>query len=265
MLSPALEKTEEDIMMTARETASMNIAVLAENPYPGRLVGVGKGQNGNSMLVTAITGRSKGSRNRIYVPGRPGQVTIEKADPSIDADTSNRFYDPICRSSDGLFYIASNGVQTDLAGKGLELFAHDDLARALTANGFSHEDDHPNDTPRITAACFPKRAAARFPFQLAILKRSPYQAKLFAQNFDFEDIPRGFGYFLSTYMSDGNPLPHYTGEPFLLSFPESAEQAADMLWGCLDAENRVSLAVMEADADTGEPQPPVLRNKYAPA
>lgn len=252
--------------MDPKDFAALNLVELTHNSYPGRLVGVGVNRAGNPVLVTAITGRSKGSRNRVYHIGkRAGSVTIGKTDTSLDADVSNRFYDPMARASDGTFYIASNGVQTDLAEKGIELFAHGDLATGLVKHRFTYEPDHPNDTPRITGVCFVRERLSNFPFQLAILKRSIFDGSLVTQNFNYERIAPGFGFFLATYRGDGNPLPSFEGEPFLLPLLGDSAETIDTLWSALNEENRVSLAVMEIDPEVSDQPIISIRNQYGNA
>ena len=61
----------------------------------------------------------------------------------------------------------------------------------------------------------------------------------------YNEIGAGFGYCLTTYMGDGNPLPPFNGDPILLPLEGNAEQIADIYWKALNQDNRISLAVRE--------------------
>ena len=54
--------------------------------------------------------------------------------------------------------------------------------------------------------------------------------------FAYEGCDEGIGYFISTYQSDGNPLPTFAGEPIRVSMPEP-----EAVWAALNADNKVSL------------------------
>mgnify|MGYP006900177098 CR=1 FL=1 len=40
------------------------------------------------------------------------------------------------------------------------------------------------------------------------------------------------------YMSDGNPLPSFEGEPKLISIPDSIEEFSQLLWNNLNSDNK---------------------------
>jgi hypothetical protein len=48
---------------------------------------------------------------------------------------------------------------------------------------------------------------------------------------------------VTTYSGDGNPLPSFEGEPYLLPLKGGIKDIAQTIWGALNEENRVSLAV----------------------
>ena len=55
--------------------------------------------------------------------------------------------------------------------------------------------------------------------------------------------PMGFGYGLTTYMGDGNPLPSFSGDPLILPCSADPETILESYWQALDENNRVALAV----------------------
>jgi hypothetical protein len=62
---------------------------------------------------------------------------------------------------------------------------------------------------------------------------------------------QGLGVGLTTYRSDGNPLPNFTGDPLLLPCAGSPEDLLDTYWEALDVHNRVALAVKHIPAQGG--------------
>jgi IMP cyclohydrolase len=197
------------------------IAILKNNPYPGRGIVVGR----HSVLYF-IMGRSENSRNRIFVRTDDG-IRTEAFDPRKMKDPSLIIYHPV-RATTGAI-IVTNGDQTDTIA-------------AFLANGKTFEDalrtrqyepDEPNWTPRISALLKPDGS-----FEIAILK---HQADGCQRNFFcYEGCPEGRGYFISTYESDGNPLPSFTGEPIEVAMP-----AADEVWAALNTDNKVSLFAVD--------------------
>ena len=70
------------------------------------------------------------------------------------------------------------------------------------------------------------------------------------------------GHFISTYQTDGDPLPSFHGEPIAVSVDESDPQAwADKVWKALDKDNKVSLFVRYIDLATGDAETVIL-NKH---
>ncbi|MBR6220717.1 MAG: inosine monophosphate cyclohydrolase, partial [Clostridia bacterium] len=68
----------------------------------------------------------------------------------------------------------------------------------------------------------------------------------------YERVAAGKGYFLHTYLKDGNPIPSFTGDPETVALDDgSAFQIAEALWNGLNADNRVSLWVCTRDLNTG--------------
>ncbi|MEE3257705.1 MAG: IMP cyclohydrolase [Candidatus Latescibacterota bacterium] len=220
-----------------REWAAANLRErLVENYYPGRGIVIGRGPDGEWIQVYWIMGRSDHSRNRFFV-GDGDLLRTEAADPSKVEDPSLIIYNAmrVC----GRRYIVSNGVQTDdiydgfAAGRG--------FAESLA--GWLHEPDAPNYTPRISG--YADLAAAEA--WLSILVASPFDPERSERHFfRFDCIEPGYGYAITTYAGDGDPLPSFAGTPYLLSLDDPAG-----LWDALDAENKISFAVRRIAGDGG--------------
>jgi len=187
--------------------------ILRANPYPGRGIVVGK-----DRVYYFIMGRSENSRNRIFAVTEDG-IKTEAYDPSKMKDPSLIIYHPVRKTDLGL--IVTNGDQTDtIAEMG-------DFKKALMTR--EYEPDAPNYTPRISTVLYPDGS-----FDIAILKEK--DGKCLREFFCYEGCEEGRGYFISTYESDGNPLPSFKGEPIEVDMPD-----ADAVWHALNADNKVSL------------------------
>ncbi|MBA2679042.1 MAG: inosine monophosphate cyclohydrolase, partial [Ktedonobacteraceae bacterium] len=74
--------------------------------------------------------------------------------------------------------------------------------------------------------------------------------------------PRGYGFGLTTYRGDGNPLPGFSGDPLFLPCTGRAEDVLNAYWGALNTENRVSIAVKQIALQDGACSV-LVRNRFA--
>jgi hypothetical protein len=74
--------------------------------------------------------------------------------------------------------------------------------------------------------------------------------------------PAGLGLGLTTYLSDGQPLPSFSGDPLLLPCQGHSETVLDAYWSALNAENRIAIAVKHIP-DDGSNRTIVVRNRFA--
>ena len=215
---------------------------LRENSYPGRGIVIGRNQRQNWIQVYWIMGRSANSRNRIFVLEN-GILRTEAADPAKLEDPSLIIYNAMRAS--GRRFIVSNGTHTDALCQGME--REQPFAEILLNE--NHEPDGPNFTPRISGCVDLSRAGPRA--WLSIIKASSFDANLSEHHFfHYAATKPGYGYAITTYQGDGEPLPSFEGAPFLLTLQGSAEQIAESLWSALDSNNRISLAVRWIDPST---------------
>jgi hypothetical protein len=196
-------------------------------------------------------GRSSNSRNRIFV--REGDSVKTRAfDEKKMEDPSLIIYYPVrsCKN----YHIITNGDQTDTVHDYLK--KGKDFVSALYSREF--EPDSPNYTPRISGLV----DLSAKTYLLSILKTINNDASLSQKNFYnyFGGIP-GFGHCIHTYKEDGNPLPSFGGEPFLLKLSGEIESNAVFFWNILNEENRISLLVKHIDAESGEIEMTII-NKY---
>ncbi|MGI6756169.1 MAG: IMP cyclohydrolase [Atopobiaceae bacterium] len=193
------------------------VTLLESNPYPGRGIVVGK-----RCVYYWIMGRSANSRNRVFVATEDG-IRTEAYDPSKMEDPSLIIYHPVRTMGDAL--VVTNGDQTDTIVE-----ANDFRAGLMTR---AYEPDGPNWTPRISSILYPDGT-----FELSILKHDPDSSedRCLREFFAYEGVDENKGYFISTYESDGDPLPSFVGEPVCVSLPSPGE-----VWAALNPENKVSL------------------------
>ena len=212
---------------------------LRENSYPGRGIVIGRNESLEWIQIYWIMGRSANSRNRIFVYER-GLLRTQAADPDKVVDPSLIIYNAMLAS--GQRFIVSNGVQTDTICHKMEL----GQSFPETLLNENHEPDGPNFTPRISGCVDLSQTEAQA--WLSIIKLSPFDRKSSEHHFfHYASVKPGYGYAITTYQGDGEPLPSFVGTPFLLALQGSADRIASTLWSALDAENKVSLAVRRID------------------
>ena len=239
------------------QEAHANLAALRTNPYPGRGIVVGLDETGQYLVqVNWIMGRSENSRNQVFIESG-GKVSTVAADQSKAKDPNQIFY---YNAMDEWFhstFIVSNGIQTDTVLRKMEN-GHSFMDAMYE---FSYELDEPNYTPRITGA-WSIDLGGFYVADLAILRKSESSDGCDRFHFQYESIPRGYGYCLTTYSGDSNPLPAFQGEPFLICIPPyTIESMAYYYWEYLNVDNRVSLAVKYINRDTGQSKT-FLINRY---
>ena len=61
----------------------------------------------------------------------------------------------------------------------------------------------------------------------------------------------GLGHFIHTYVTDGNPIPTFQGEPERVEIPNDIDTFRDEIWNSLDADNKISLYVRYIDIVSG--------------
>lgn len=243
---------------------SMKIAVdnydrMSQNAYPGRVVIVGVDDTGQFIVQACATmGRSPGSRGRVYKDDGKGKVWTAPLDPATanDPGTENTLYTAMDQDVPEEYLadlVVSNGnhtvnILTADAGKC-------DFLEALLER--EHEDD-PYNTPRIGGQ-YTRSYGDEF-FWLGIQKKSPFGDGCDRQLFHYTRPEPGIGWCIHTYHNADPSIP-FAGEPFILPLIGGIYSVAEKLWGALNEENRVSLAVKFFERSTGATKVQLL-NKY---
>ncbi len=219
---------------------------LNSNVYPGRGILLGKSADGkNAVIAYFIMGRSENSRNRVFVEDGNG-IRTQAFDESKLEDPSLIIYAPVRVL--GNKTIVTNGDQTDTI---YELMNQQQtFEQSLRTREF--EPDAPNYTPRISGVV--KVTDGKMNYALSILKSADGNPDC-CQRYTFSyDAPiAGLGRFIHTYMTDGNPLPSFEGEPKLVEIGnDDIDTFADKLWNALNKDNKVSLFVRYINLENGE-------------
>ena len=213
--------------------------LLQAHPYPGRGIVLGRSADGQkAVIIYFIMGRSSNSRNRIFVE-EPDGIRTEAYDPSKLEDPSLIIYHPVREMGRGL--IVTNGDQTDTILEFLERGLP--MEQALRTREF--EPDGPNWTPRISGLLSPDGS-----YKLSILKSADAEGSgCVRQTFEYPPLP-GIGHFLHTYVTDGNPIPTFQGEPKRVAIRGDIDAFTAELWDNLNPQNKISLFVRFTDLET---------------
>ena len=221
-----------------------NIGTLIKgNPYVGRGIIAGLSEDGRYAVgAYFIMGRSANSRNRIFAE-RDGAVFTEPFDPSKVEDPSLIIYAAVREHGSDL--IITNGDQTDTIVSGLEQGL--DFSGSLRSRCF--EPDAPNLTPRISAMlCL----GDDYRYDMSILKSIDEDGSDCARYTYAYPAKRGLGHFIHTYVTDGDPLPTFQGEPERVRISNGIDAFTDDIWNALNEDNRISLYVRYTDLTSGE-------------
>lgn len=218
---------------------------LSATTYPGRGIVIGKSKDG-SKAVTAyfIMGRSENSRNRVFVEDGEG-IRTQAFDPSKLSDPSLIIYAPVRVLGNNT--IVTNGDQTDTLY--VAMSQGQSFEQSLRCREF--EPDAPNYTPRISGCL--NVLNGKYRYALSILKSNngnPDSCNRY--DFHYTNPVSGEGRFIHTYMSDGDPLPSYEGEPKLVSISGNIDEFTQTIWDNLNEDNKVSLFVRYIDIETGK-------------
>ncbi len=208
---------------------------IAGNPYVGRGIVIGKTEDGKCAATAYfIMGRSENSRNRVFTK-KDGAIYTEPFDASKVEDPSLIIYAALRSYKNQL--IVTNGDQTDTIYKGL--LEGKEFEKSLRTRAF--EPDAPNLTPRISGIL--SFAGGDFTYKMSILKSLDAEGSDCARyTFDYP-TKAGLGHFIHTYVTDGNPIPTFQGEPERISIPNDIDALTKDIWENLDDNNKISLYV----------------------
>ena len=218
--------------------------LIHDNPYVGRGIVAGTSPDGKAAAAYFIMGRSANSSNRIFEKTADNELYTRPFDESKVQDPSLIIYAALRSYEDKLVF--TNGDQTDTVIEGFQ--ANKSFKEALESRCF--EPDAPNYTPRISAVEY--LGKADFCYELSILKSIDAEGSDCARyTFSYPAKP-GLGHFIHTYVTDGNPIPTFQGEPERVEIPADIDAFTKDLWENLNEDNKISLYVRYTDPVSGE-------------
>ncbi len=223
------------------------------NPYVGRGIVIGKSKDGlNNVIAYFIMGRSENSRNRIFTIEN-GNVYTTPYDLSKVEDPSLIIYSAVKSFENKL--IVTNGDQTDT----IYNFLVDGKCFNCALKTRAFEPDAPNFTPRISGMVTFENG--NFGYKMSILKSIDEVGSDTARfTFDYPS-KNGLGHFIHTYVTDGNPISTFQGEPERVEIPNDISEFSSDIWNNLDENNKISLYVRYTNLETNE-YSEVLINKH---
>ena len=218
--------------------------LICGNPYVGRGLGIGKTEDGSSAVSAYfIMGRSANSRNRVFTK-RGGDLFTEPYDASKVEDPSLIIYAAVRETEGGL--IVTNGDQTDTVYEGLK----NGLCFSDSLKSREFEPDAPNLTPRISG--YITFGEGDFSYEMSILKSADALGTACNRyTFSYPSLC-GLGHFIHTYVTDGNPIPTFQGEPERVAIPSDIDAFTESIWQNLNEDNKISLYVRYTNLTTGE-------------
>lgn len=242
--------------MNRKKLAQENLELLSQNVYPGRGIVCGMDESGQYLIqIYWIMGRSDNSRNRIFVVDEKfSRLRTEVANPDLVKDPSLIIYTAMAEKN--LRYVVSNGHQTMDVVNGPV-----DRPTLSLLKKWTYEPDAPNFTPRITASIFLGDNSEDYLAEMVILKKEG-QKETCLKIPHLVNLKPGFGHCITTYSGDGDPLPSFSGQPYLLPLSGGIGEILETFWNALDENNRVSLAVKMIDISTGTSSIEVV-NQYS--
>ncbi len=218
--------------------------LIKDNPYVGRGIIIGKSKN-SEYAVSAyfIMGRSNNSRNRVFTK-KGNDLYTEPFDASKVEDPSLIIYAAVRETAGGL--IVTNGDQTDTVWEGL----NKGLSFSDSLKSREFEPDAPNLTPRISG--YITFGEGDFSYEMSILKSAdPLGTACNRYTFSYPSLS-GLGHFIHTYVTDGNPIPTFQGEPERVAIPDDIDVFTKDIWENLNDDNKISLYVRYTNLKNGE-------------
>ncbi len=190
------------------------LEALSNMEYPGRVIIIGRSQQGENVVMYAITGRSPSSQaRRLEIDNINKTVFVKPTDiETLQTGQPELLVYSAIIYANGI--VVGNGKQTDDINACInkEKYASEVLLEGQ--HKWEYEPDEPNYTPRISG-CITNIGAA-----LSIIKRAD-DSTVIKHYFDIPLIP-GKGKMIATYTGvNSKPLPSFVGEPIDIEITSS--------------------------------------------
>jgi len=205
---------------------------LRENPYPGRLLLLGRTLDGSLNAAYVLTGRSAASKDRHFELISDQELAVSPI--GRQGHDSLRHYTAACTA--GAWTIYGNGEQvTEVAAR-----LRDGQVPMVALHDLRYEPDPPICTPRITAVV--ERGTGRAWFGAARHPESERESPDTVVT-ALGDLLAGQAVLLSTYHSDGTQVATARRHLDLSLTAEDASQLLEELWKAMDHRFLVAATV----------------------
>lgn len=231
----------DDLVLDDRSVQAM----ITENSYCGRGLGIGRNDKGHYVFVYFLTGRSTDSQNRGFVEkgGPNGIVRTAQVKKKKIPKKKRRLiiYTALAvkQVGDRRFAFATNGAQTETL---LRLMKKETGFLGILGR-WNHEPDQPNNTARISGMIsFGEDGRSTPSATLSMIKCDPVLQVASRVSWPV-NLNLDGGHMVTTYREDGKPLPPFEGLPFPIQLHGNARQIGQYFWSALPEKTKVSLVV----------------------
>jgi len=229
----------------AGNTPQENLAIMAENPYHGRMLMMGY-VGDLAVQAYVLEGRSDGSQNRILV-NENNIISTEIDDPNGPKGNPELTVYDVMRSVHGLQAV-TNGNQTDRIMQFVR--SGNTFMDAMDANATTFEPDSLH-TPRISGFIDITPEPNQPQFGISVVRKGsesddPIKA-FYSENSPDIDLRSGVGYAVHTYKGDPEAPESFDEPPFAIPIEGSAKDMLDMLLDTVQPSNRVAIVTKTID------------------
>ena len=82
-----------------------------------------------------------------------------------------------------------------------------------------------------------------YKYEMSILKSADEKGSACSRFFFSYPALDGVGHFIHTYVTDGDPIPTFVGEPERVKIPSDIDEFTASIWNNLNENNKISLYV----------------------
>ena len=91
-----------------------------------------------------------------------------------------------------------------------------------------------------------------FTYKMSILKSADLEGSACNRYTFSYNALNGVGNFIHTYVTDGNPIPTFMGEPERVKIPNDIDEFNDTIWSNLNENNKISIYVRYINLENGK-------------
>jgi len=229
-------QTAQAAVLFNQETAVKNAVKLAQNSYPGDGIILGISEDfQNIFQVSWLMRRDFLISKRIMLKASLNPLETGLVGVSSEKEITEMDYNLMLQKT----YQMPWSINTFGVGNGnhTERLIKKDLIFNLD-HFYSYKKDH-HCTPIISGLTSLSLESRMIKNQVAIIKKSKKSSKKIFAFWNTENTP-GYGHCIHAYAEDGDPLPSFEDEPYLVPLKGDTVNIADYYWELL---NPISIVV----------------------